>query len=65
MISDTAVQTKSQLVESGHSGDFLRLMLLWAQRNHFSLVLTAVNNTHYRDGLIFFIWIYAKQILEI
>ena len=35
-----------------HSGDFLRLQVLWSQRTHFSLVFAAVDQPVYRDALI-------------
>lgn len=40
------------MVQTEHSGDFLRLTRLWQHRTHFSLLFAALDNPAYRDGLI-------------
>ena len=41
-----------EVVQTEHSGDFLRLTRLWQHRTHFSLLFAAFDNPAYRDGLI-------------
>jgi len=41
-----------EVVQTAHSGDFLRLTRLWQHRTHFSLLFAAFDNPAYRDGLI-------------
>ena len=41
-----------EVVQTAHSGDFLRLTRLWLHRTHFSLLFAAFDNPAYRDGLI-------------